>query len=812
MKRIGFLLTVFVLSAISTIQAASVSPDQAKQIAAQFISAKQQQYREQGKPVRRATPVAQEMEAKVLFEARHNDSNPYLYAVRYPQQEGFVLISGDDRFAPVLGYSETGSIEVSSMPENLRAWLQGYVDEMHFLDSIGYQYTPSQHAPAATKAPIQPLLETLWNQGTPFNDLCPEDNDGYLSVTGCVATAMAQVVNYHMQHQGKPTKIIATIDGYTTNSHELTVGSVPAGTMLPSPSLLINDYYNDPTDSQKEAVAKLMLYCGTSVGMDYTSSASSAHTSRVADALISYFGFDNTTKFVHRANYTYAMWIDLIYDELVAARPVEYDGHSSGGGHAFVIDGYDRDDLFHVNWGWGGSSDGYFALSVLNPDDDGQIGASGSSDGYSGSQGAMIHCQILGESADPEPACLSMTLLGVNDCDITFSAFNNTGTTRSFDYGIAFVNNDGSYTLIGDYWSVTDLKDNWGWNSITRSVPKKLSYKNTSRKIVPISREKGQTAWCSTINDSFNYVLAEYDAYGNPTLSIHPNSKLSGSELDVPTSKFVNEDQQVTVTLTNSGEEFYGSVYLFVSKTEVKGDYEAWRGLTVLANSSLPISFDWTPEETGTYYLWVALDWGGNEVLDSTTITITNDPGLEGKILAISSVSFVGLDNKSWVIDPVTGVRAVDIYMDNDTLSGAVWITNMTDESISQFKLRVEFDRYIESTGQYEDEKSNLYWNTSFNPGVTRGYSINRVLELDNTYRIRISKRESSSATPVNYDDHYIIHLHRAKSPEPTDINLVPEDQLTNNQLPITNKILLNGQILILRGDKVYTITGQEVR
>lgn len=319
MKRIGFLLTVFVLSAISTIQAASVSPDQAKQIAAQFISAKQQQCREQGKPVRRATPVAQEMEAKVLFEARHNDSNPYLYAVRYPQQEGFVLISGDDRFAPVLGYSETGSIEVSSMPENLRAWLQGYVDEMHFLDSIGYQYTPSQHAPAATKAPIQPLLETLWNQGTPFNDLCPEDNDGYLSVTGCVAAAMAQVVNYHMQHQGKPTKIIATIDGYTTNSHELTVGSVPAGTMLPNPSLLINDYYNDPTDAQKEAVAKLMLYCGTSVGMDYTSSASSAHTSRVADALISYFGFDNTTKFVHRANYTYAMWIDLIYDELVAA-------------------------------------------------------------------------------------------------------------------------------------------------------------------------------------------------------------------------------------------------------------------------------------------------------------------------------------------------------------------------------------------------------------------------------------------------------------------------------------------------------------
>lgn len=812
MKRIGFLLTVFVLSAISTIQAASVTPDQAKQIAAQFISAKQQQYREQGKPIRRATPVAQEMETKVLFEARHTDGNPYLYAVRYPQEDGFVLISGDDRFAPVLGYSETGSIEVSSMPENLRAWLQGYVDEMQYLESIGYQYAPSQHAPAATKAPIQPLVETLWNQSAPFNDLCPEDNDGYLSVTGCVATAMAQVVNYHMQHQGKPTKIIATIDGYTTYSNELTVGSVPAGTTLPSPSLLINDYYNDPTDAQKEAVAKLMLYCGTSVQMDYTSGGSSAHTSKVASSLVTYFGFDNTTKFVYRSNYTYAMWIDLIYDELVAARPVEYDGHSSGGGHAFVIDGYDRDDLFHVNWGWGGSADGYFALSVLNPDDDGQIGASGSSDGYSGSQGAMIHCQILGESADPEPACLSITLLGVNDRDITFSAFNNTGDTRSFDYGIGFVNNDGSYTLIGDYWSVTDLKDNWGWNSITRSVPKNTSLKNTSRKIVPISREKGQTAWCSTINDNFNYVLAEYDAYGNPTLSIHPNPHLSGSNLGVPTSKFVNEDQQVTVTLTNSGEEFYGSVYLFVSQTEEKGDYEAWRGLTVLANSSLPISFEWTPEETGTYYLWVALDAEGNEVLDATTVTITTDPGMEGKILAISSVSFVGLDNKSWVIDPVTGVRQVDIYIDNDTLSGAIWVTNMTDESISQFKLRVEFDRYNESTGQYENEKSNLYWNTSFNPGSTRGYSITRVLELDNTYRIRISKRESSSDTPVNYDDHYIIHLHRAKSPEPTDIDQVPEDQLTNNQLPITNKILLNGQILILRGDKVYTITGQEVR
>ena len=153
--------------------------------------------------------------------------------------------------------------------------------------------------------------------------------------------------------------------------------------------------------------------------------------------MINYFGFDNTTRFVRRIDYSYADWVNLIYNEVAASRPVVLGAGRAAGGHAFVADGFDATNtLFHINWGWGGYLDDYFALSVLNPDDAGQTGAAAGTDGYTIDQQAIVGIQHVGASGTTDPASLTMDSYRVAGTDIHFSAGNLTGTTNSFDIGV----------------------------------------------------------------------------------------------------------------------------------------------------------------------------------------------------------------------------------------------------------------------------------------------------------------------------------------------------------------------------------------
>ena len=805
-KKHLFWIAVLLFSAME-LMADALSPEQAGQIASRFMTEYRHRRLEQGLPVRHAAPAAGLMETAVLFDAVDKAGQPYLYTVRFPEQGGYVLVSGDDRFAAVLGYSEDGGLDEQHMPEHIRAWLQGYIDEMQYLESVGY--TPSVTTRAgASKAAIQPLIATRWNQGEPYYNACPYDKTNKHSVTGCVATAMAQFINYHMQHSHAPVAIQTQIDAYQTKSYGLAVDAIPAGTLLPDPSLLVNSYAGETTAAQKEAVAQLMLYCGASVQMDYASGSSSASFSRVPGALMNHFGFDASTRYVSRSDYSYAHWMNLIYDELAASRPVLYDGHSSRGGHAFIVDGYDGAGLFHLNWGWGGSSDDYFALSVLNPDDDDQIGASVSSDGYSGTQNAILACTIGGSLPAVTP-CMTMQLTAVDGQKITYSTYNYTGETRSFNYGIGFVESDGSYTLIGSYQTATDLKDRYGWQTRTATVPINFSKAQTTQKIVLISREVGSDTWCTTADPDVYYVSAEYNMIGVPSLTIHPVSNLTGSGLSVPTSKYVDEQQTVQFSLTNTGEEFYGSTYLFASTTKTKGDYVLWRGLTALRNTTQLVRYDWTPKALGTYNLWIALDEEGTEVIDSTTVTITEDVGLKNKTLAIVSIKFEGMDNESWQIDPLTGVRMVDVYA--DSLKGSIRVKNLTESTVNSFKQRIEFDKYNAATGEYVKEKTNRYYSAYYTAGQTRGWAVTRTdLPTDNIYRIRVSRRDSEQSFGELLDDHYIIRLHTPKV-TPTGIENTEKDPTDSKSESITRKIIKDGHLLILRDGKTYTVTGQEL-
>lgn len=281
---------------------------------------------------------------------------------------GFVIVSGDDQTTDILGYSDHGNINTSKLPDNLE-YLLNYYNKV--INSLGEETGVKRNrqltrSPQSTeKAEIAPLIQTEWGQSWPYNQLCPLYK-GERCVTGCVATAMAQLMYYHKWPEGGTTVI---------PSYELTDSSDPDNnlTLEPLPNttfdwdkMLFSYPWDVEADEHTEAVAKLMQYCGQSVHMAYSPVASAANSIDAANALKEYFDYHKGLRLISRNTYTDVDWENIIYDELASGRPVYYDGNSmKEGGHAWVCDGY-QDGYFHMNWGWKGDDNGFFLLSILD--------------------------------------------------------------------------------------------------------------------------------------------------------------------------------------------------------------------------------------------------------------------------------------------------------------------------------------------------------------------------------------------------------------------------------------------------------------
>lgn len=298
----------------------------------------------------------------------------------FQDKEGFVIVAGDDRSTPILAYSDQGAFDADDMPPNALKWLEGYKTELRQLiaddvaqpQEIADQWEQYIHGTAvhgSRAAAVNPLVDTRWDQSPHVNALCPGG-----SVSGCVATAMAQIMKYwDYPNNGS---------GFHSYNHN-TYGTLSAN--------FGNTTYQwgsmpNVVNSPNNAVATLMYHCGVSVDMQYSPEVSGAwvieahspstdHNSEYA--MKNYFGYDPSMQGVFRSNYNESQWINLLKTELDASRPILYAGFGSGGGHAFVCDGYDNNNFFHFNWGWGGSFDGFFSINALNPSGTGTGGGSG---------------------------------------------------------------------------------------------------------------------------------------------------------------------------------------------------------------------------------------------------------------------------------------------------------------------------------------------------------------------------------------------------------------------------------------------------
>ena len=378
MERKLFVLVVAVLTSF-TVRATVVDRQQAAQQAREFMA----------KNFKSSTRHAAQTAKLNSVET----GQPLVYAFNV-EGGGFVVVAGDDSAPAILGYSETSTIDPADIPDGMKDLFAQYQQEMQVMSRAGTR--------AETVANLGPeiphLMKSEWGQAAPYFNMCPRhyyaDGDGAgRSLTGCVATAMAQIMYYHKY----PAEIKELPGQYYNRKKRCTYKVFDVSKTLEWDKMLPTYGTRKKvvgTQEQQNAVAKLMRLVGQSICMNYSPELSTMHDVSVLRNLVYFFNYDaSTIKFVQRKDYDYADWIKTIYKELSEQRPVYYAGASNTGGHAYVVDGYQKEDFFCINWGWYGSgAESVFRLSLCNPRNKYEGGGSGDA-GYTSRQCAIIGIQ-----------------------------------------------------------------------------------------------------------------------------------------------------------------------------------------------------------------------------------------------------------------------------------------------------------------------------------------------------------------------------------------------------------------------------------
>lgn len=357
-----------------------------------------------------------------LVNVSHRASFQHLYLFESIDGNGFVVIAGNDIALPILGYSTQQGMGEVINPE-ATYWLRCLDDEIAWGIRQGVVAQPNVRIawdrwmgadPSITpyETAVSPLVSTTWNQTSYYNDMCPSDASSSYNghtLTGCVATAMAQI----MKKWNYPTTGIGS-HSYTHDTYG-TLSANFANTTYQWSSMP-NSLNSNSSATQKNAVATLMYHCGVSVEMDYGPSSSGAttnstgHLSSVCaeNSLMFYFGYNNTLHTCFREGHSVAEWSDMLKADLDAGRPILYSGRDVSGGHAFVCDGYNTTGHFHFNWGWGGYCNGYYVITALNPTSGGAGGTASSS--YNLKQKAILGIQ----PRTTTPSNVTVTATGSN--------------------------------------------------------------------------------------------------------------------------------------------------------------------------------------------------------------------------------------------------------------------------------------------------------------------------------------------------------------------------------------------------------------
>ncbi|MGT2888408.1 C10 family peptidase [Streptococcus didelphis] len=327
---------------------------------------------------------------KVSLGDQTTESNMYIYNI---STGGFIIVSADTRSPEILGYSPKGTFDAEGK-ENISSFIKNYADEIKENKKISVTYNNSDNIKQPAVRSLLDAKGIHYNQGYPYNLLTPviekvkageKSHVGQHAATGCVATATAQIMKYHnYPNKGVKDHAYTMTNEYFNNPLNLWAA---ISTREYNWNNILPAYSGRESEAQKDAISGLMADVGISVEMNYGPSSGSAGSPFVQKALKENFGYSQTVRQITRSDFSKEDWEGQIDNELQQNQPVYYQGVGQAGGHAFVIDGSDGRGFYHVNWGWGGSSDGFFRLEALNP---AALGTGGGAGGFNNYQSAVI--------------------------------------------------------------------------------------------------------------------------------------------------------------------------------------------------------------------------------------------------------------------------------------------------------------------------------------------------------------------------------------------------------------------------------------
>ena len=466
------------------------------------------------------------------------------YIFNRGNENGFVIVSGDDAMPDVLGYSDNGRFVTNDMPPALQYWLK-YCSE-------SAKYARENHLPkyqpAKTRSggkSVGPLIKTKWGQGSPYNTGYPQVN-GSTCLTGCVPTAMAQILNYHKHPKG----MTAEISGYVTYKFSIEMPALPPTTF--DWDNMLDKYNGKPTAAQIAAVSKLMMHCSTAARADLGPSETGAYSPE--PTFRKYFGFGNGVRMIYKNDVVSDVWKELIYNELDEHRPILGRGASPDGesGHAYVVDGYDANGLLSVNWGWQGLDDGFYNMLLTHPGP----GVYSLSEIIIGISPEDIKLEYDGEEVvltnmiGDQPSSTFYMYAGQNQCSVSISSIqtSNLKGVYDIDYNWAIYQNGlfveylyseentHTYTQVmyGNKYDETSL--------MLPSTDSKnlgmLFVEPGAYKLVPVSRKHGIEDWKENICTDKNCltILSYQDQYGLTNLRVfggEPKSTVDPAQLVV---------------------------------------------------------------------------------------------------------------------------------------------------------------------------------------------------------------------------------------------------------------------------------------
>lgn len=568
--------------------------------------------------------------------------------------KGFTIVSGDDELPEIVGYSAHGNSENLMKTEGCAAFLKAYqkfVAAFTQGDAKARKILAEQRALKADGRYQQPKIDPLlgdiaWNQDPPYNNMCPEYEGSKLSATGCVATAMAQVMMYYKY----PNELQATIPAYTTATNKLKVNAISKGEEYDWDNMLPTYTEGEYNTTQANAVAKLMFHCGAAVQMDYGDS--SGALLRPED-MSTYFGYDaDLLQEVYRSVYTLAEWKKILDRELEAKRPIIYGGvRSYERGHQFVCDGSDGEGLYHINWGWSGDSDGYFDITLLDPDVSG-TGAGTSADGYNRDCSVIIGIApdngIKDEPLVKEHSLYADAYEDHRKCTITNGERKNASeqfsltvtpvfsnpTHNKFEglVALGIRNEDGSYTPITQSKEVAmeAMKSNGEYKIYYSNFNLNYAFPVGATFLYEIYSTDNGKNWdvCAYVE---NVVPFELEATAT-SLTLNGN-KLS-AELKSNEAIQFDSDNSFDITIRNDSQrEYLGLINVYTSKTSTKPTFNedsrrAEEYMCVPAGESKTRTITlYQPANENEMYVWVT-DRDGEILLDGVKFKVGESTGI----------------------------------------------------------------------------------------------------------------------------------------------------------------------------------------